>query len=278
MPGSVRGWHGDSMTTAQLTGRVALVTGASQGIGAALAEAFATAGAAVVIMARRAERLAEVERRIAGRGGRVRSFAGDVREESAARGAVEAALADFGRLDIAVNNATDGPPLRLLAELAADDFRRGIEVDLLGTFLGMRHQIPAMIDSGGGAIVNLASVAAIGGVSHLSSYVAAKSGVIGLSRTAALDHAPQRVRVNVVAPGPILTEHLIAAGPAAQQGAAAAVPLGRVGTTLDVTAAVLWLCSDDASFVTGVTLPVDGGQSAGTRLDDPYTPGESPAS
>lgn len=259
----------------EFDGRVALITGASQGIGAALAEAFAAAGAAVVIMARRAERLAEVADRIVKAGGKARTVVGDVTSDDAARAAVAAVLEEFGRLDVAVNNAADGPPPRLLAELSPADFERSIGVDLTGTFLGMRHQIPAMITSGGGAIVNLASVAALGGISHFSAYVAAKSGIIGMSRTAALDYAPQGVRVNVVAPGPILTEHLRAAGPTAQQGAAAAVPIGRVGTTDDVAAAVLWLCSDAASYVTGVTLPVDGGQSAGTRLDHPYTPGEA---
>jgi NAD(P)-dependent dehydrogenase (short-subunit alcohol dehydrogenase family) len=253
---------------------VALIAGASQGIGAALAETFAAAGAAVVIMARREAKLTEIADRIEARGGRVRAVVGDVTDDDAARDAVAAAVASFGRLDVAINNASEGPPPELLADLDPDQFRNAVDVNVNGTYLGMRHQIPAMIDSGGGAIVNFASVAGVGGISHFSSYVAAKAGVIGLTRAAALDYAPFGVRVNVIAPGPIMTEHLVAAGPTAQEGAAASVPIGRVGTTDDIANAVLWLCSDAASYVTGVTLPVDGGQAAGMRLDKPYSPGE----
>lgn len=262
-------------TTYDYSDRVALITGASQGIGAALAEAFSAAGAAVVIMARREAALAAVADRITARGGRVRAVVGDVTDDESGRAAVAAAVTTFGRLDAAVNNASEGPPPQLLADLDPDQFRHAVDVNVNGTYLGMRHQIPALIDSGGGAIVNFASTAGVGGVSHLSSYVAAKAGVIGLTRAAALDYAPAGVRVNVIAPGPILTEHLVAAGPTAQEGAAGAVPIGRVGTTEDIANAVLWLCSDAASYITGVTLPVDGGQSAGERLDNPYTPGES---
>lgn len=262
-------------TTHDYSGRVALITGASQGIGAALAEAFAAVGAAVVIMARREDKLAEVAERITDRGGRVRAVVGDVTDDASARAAVAEAVGVFGRLDAAINNASEGPPPHLLADLDPGDFRNAVDVNINGTYLGMRHQIPAMIDSGGGAVINFASVAGVGGISHFSSYVAAKAGVIGLTRAAALDYAPFGVRVNVIAPGPIMTEHLVAAGPTAQEGAAASVPIGRVGTTGDIASAVLWLCSEAASYVTGVTLPVDGGQSAGMRLEKPYSPGES---
>jgi NAD(P)-dependent dehydrogenase (short-subunit alcohol dehydrogenase family) len=143
-----------------------------------------------------------------------------------------------------------------------------------GTFFSMKHEIPAMLASGGGVIINMASVAGVGAMSNLAAYVSGKAGIIGLSRSAALDYADQGVRINVIAPGPILTDHLRAAGDRAQQMAAQSVPLGRIGTTDDIAACVLWLCSDDASFITGVTLPVDGGQSAGTKLRQVYRPGQ----
>jgi NAD(P)-dependent dehydrogenase (short-subunit alcohol dehydrogenase family) len=253
------------------SGRVVIVTGASQGIGAGLAATFAASGARVMIVARRADRLAAVAAEIRSRGGEAVAVAGDVTEEATAQTAVARALEMYGRLDVAVNNATDGPLPALLAEIDSADFERGLATNVHGTFYGMKHQIPAMIASGGGCVVNLSSVAALMGVSHLSAYVAAKAGIIGLTRTAALDYADQNIRVNVVAPGPILTDDLAAAGERAQQGAAAAVPMGRVGSVSDVAAAVLWLCSDAASFVTGATLPVDGGQSAGFRLRRPYS-------
>jgi NAD(P)-dependent dehydrogenase (short-subunit alcohol dehydrogenase family) len=224
-----------------------------------------------MIVARRADRLEAVAAQIRSGGGEAVTLAGDVTEEATAQAAVATALETFGRLDVAVNNATDGPLPALLAEIDGAEFERGLATNVHGTFYGMKHQIPAMIGSGGGCVVNLSSVAALMGVSHLSAYVAAKAGIIGLTRTAALDYADQNIRVNVVAPGPILTEDLAAAGERAQQGAAAAVPMGRVGTVSDVASAVLWLCSDAASFVTGATLPVDGGQSAGLRLQRPYS-------
>ncbi|MFL6064542.1 MAG: SDR family NAD(P)-dependent oxidoreductase [Friedmanniella sp.] len=256
------------------SGQAVVITGASQGIGAGLAATFAAAGARVIVVARRADRLEAVAAQIRSRGGEAIALAGDVTKEATAQAAVGRALELFGRLDVAVNNATDGPLPALLADIDSTEFERGLATNLFGTFYGMKHQIRAMIGSGGGCVVNLASVAGLMGVSHLSAYVAAKASIIGLSRTAALDYADQNVRVNVVAPGPILTEDLTAAGEQAQQGAAAAVPMGRVGTVSEVASAVLWLCSAAASFVTGVTLPVDGGQSAGLRLRRPYQQGE----
>jgi hypothetical protein len=134
-----------------------------------------------------------------------------------------------------------------------------------GPPLGMRYQIPAMLRTGGGAIVNMASVAGLHGVANLAGYVAGKTGIIGLSKVAALDYADQGVRVNVVAPGPILTHHLEAAGEEAQRLAGLSTPMRRVGQAQEVAAAVVWLCSDQASFITGVTLPIDGGQYAGLK-------------
>jgi NAD(P)-dependent dehydrogenase (short-subunit alcohol dehydrogenase family) len=183
-------------------------------------------------------------------------------------------MSTFGRLDAAFNNATDGPLPAPLADIDPADFDRGIRTNVRGTFLGMKYQIPAMLRSGGGAIVNMASVAGLNGVANLAAYVAGKAGIIGLTRVAALDYADQGIRVNVVAPGPILTHHLERAGEEAQRGAALSTPMKRVGRADEVAAAVLWLCSDQASFITGVTLPIDGGQYAGLKPPRMYRQGQ----
>ena len=141
----------------------------------------------------------------------------------------------------------------------------------------MKFEIPAMLASGGGAVVNMASVAGVRAMTNLGAYVAGKAGIIALTETAALDYADRGVRVNVVAPGPILTHHLQRAGTEAQRLAAASVPMGRVGTTDDVANTVLWLCSDQSSFVTGATIPIDGGQLAGHKPPQMYRQGQGMA-
>jgi NAD(P)-dependent dehydrogenase (short-subunit alcohol dehydrogenase family) len=256
------------------TNRVALITGGSQGIGADIAAAFVRAGAAVAITARSDERLQKAAAELRNDGGRVLAIPADVTEEDAVRELVEQCVQEFGRLDFAVNNATDGPMPAPLADIPSDGFSLGIRTNINGTFYGMKHQIPAMLASGGGVIINMASVAGVGAMSNLSAYVSGKAGIIGLSRSAALDYADQGIRINVIAPGTILTDHLRAAGERTQQLAADSVPLGRIGTTADVAACVLWLCSEDASYITGITLPVDGGQTAGTKLRQTYRPGQ----
>jgi NAD(P)-dependent dehydrogenase (short-subunit alcohol dehydrogenase family) len=129
----------------------------------------------------------------------------------------------------------------------------------------MKYQVPAMLRTGGGTIVNMASREGLTGVANLAAYVAGKAGIIGLTRVAALDYADQGIRVNALAPGTILTHNLEAAGEQAKRGAAAATPMGRIGTTAEVADTVLWLCSDQASFITGIVVPIDGGQSAGVK-------------
>lgn len=146
-----------------------------------------------------------------------------------------------------------------------DDFDHGIATAIRGTFLGMKFQIPAMLATGGCAIVNMASLAGVNGVAGLAPYVAGKAGIIGLTKTAALDYAGQGIRVNVVAPRPIRTHRLEAAGPEAQRRAGLATPMSRIGTTAEVAQVVRWLCSSQASFVTGAVVAVDGGQAAGAK-------------
>ena len=140
-------------------------------------------------------------------------------------------------------------------------------------------RVPEALDfpafkAGDGAIVNMASVAGVNGLSGLAGYVAGKAGIIGLTKAAALDYADRGIRINVVAPGPILTHHLEAAGPEAQRQAGLATPMRRIGRVEEVASAVLWLCSDEASFITGAVLPIDGGQAAGNKIPTNYRPGE----
>ena len=254
--------------------KVALVAGVSKGIGAGTALAFAEAGAAVVLGAHSADGVGEIARRIDAAGGQALPLVVDVGDERSMSDFAAETVKRFGRLDFSFNNATDGPRPAPLAEIDVDAFDRGIRTNIRGTFLGMKHQIRAMLATDGGAIVNMASLAGVISTSALSAYVAGKSGIIGLSKAAALDYADQNIRINVVAPGPILTYHLENAGPEAQRQAAQATPVRKLGTIKDVANAVLWLCSPQASFVTGAVLPIDGGQSAGIKLDRAYKQGK----
>jgi NAD(P)-dependent dehydrogenase (short-subunit alcohol dehydrogenase family) len=257
--------------------KVALVAGASRGIGADTAKAFAAAGYAVALGARDTRALQNVAGEIEAAGGHAVAAAIDVGDDDSMRSFVALAVHAFGRLDAAFNNAADGPLPAPLAEIDPDEFDLGIRTNVRGTFLGMKHQIPAMLDNGGGAIVNMASVAGVHAMTNLAAYVAGKAAIIGLTQVAALDYADRGVRVNVVAPGPILTHHLQRAGTEAQRLAAQSVPMGRIGTTREVADVVLWFCSEQSSFVTGTTVPIDGGQLAGSKPPQMYRQGEGMA-
>jgi NAD(P)-dependent dehydrogenase (short-subunit alcohol dehydrogenase family) len=248
-----------------LTGKVALVTGASRGIGAAVAQGFREAGARVALVARDAEGLDWIADALGATDGDALAIPADVSDPAATAAMVDRVLKEFGRLDFACNNAAGGghPPTPL-AEVPVEAFDSGVAVSLRGVFLSMRAEIPAMLRSGGGAIVNMSSTAGLQAVGGLATYVAAKHGVEGLTKVAALDYAAAGVRVNAVAPGPILTENLERAGTGAQEAAANAMPIKRVGRPEEVAAAVVWLCSEAAGFVTGTTLTIDGGKLAGT--------------
>jgi NAD(P)-dependent dehydrogenase (short-subunit alcohol dehydrogenase family) len=257
-----------------MQGRVALIAGASKGIGAATAEAFAEAGAAVVLAARDITALESVAERIRAHGGRATAIRADVSDAGSVSALVESTLDTYGRLDAAFNNATDGPMPAPLADIEPTGFDRGIATNIRGTFLGMKYQIGAMLQSGGGTIVNMASLAGVTGVAGLAAYVAGKAGIIGLTKVAALDYADQGIRVNVVAPGTILTHHLEAAGPEAQRHAALAAPMRRIGSPSEVAQVVLWLSSPASSFITGAVIPIDGGQSAGAKPPQMYRQGQ----
>src|SRR5215467_5078885 len=255
-------------------GKVALIAGASRGIGEVTAHAFAEAGAAVVLAARNKQALDLIADSIRAAGGRALAVPCDVGDVPSVEKLVHQAMSTFGRLDAAFNNATDGPLPAPLADIDPADFDRGIRTNIRGTFLGMKLEIPAMLRSGGGAIVNMASVAGLSGVSNLAAYVAGKAGIIGLTKVAALDYADHGIRVNVLAPGPILTHHLERAGEEAQRQAGLSTPMRRLGRADEVAATVLWLCSGQSSFITGVTVPIDGGQSAGLKPPRMYRQGQ----
>lgn len=248
----------------RLDGCVALVTGASRGIGAATARAFSRAGASVVLAARNEGALHTLATEIGDAGGAALVVPTDVTDAAAVERLVAATLQRFGRLDAACNNAAGGgqAPTRM-ADLPIDAYDSAIAATLRSVFLSMKYEIRAMLGSGGGAIVNMGSTAGNEAVGGLAGYVSAKHGVVGLTRCAALEYAEQGVRVNALAPGPILTETLQRAGPEMQQRAAQAVPMRRIGRPEEVADAVVWLCSDHASFITGATIPIDGGKLAG---------------
>lgn len=253
-----------SAPSGPFAGKVAIVTGASRGIGAATAKALAAEGASVALAARSEDRLRQLVDEIGVMGGRAMAIRTDVGDADAIRDLVGVTVGEFGRLDVAVNNAAGGgvPPTPL-ADVPIEAYDSAIAITLRSVFLSMKFEIPAMLEAGGGAIVNMASTAGVEAVGGLAGYVSAKHGVIGLTKTAALDYGHRNIRVNALAPGPILTENLERAGEEAQRQAAMAMPMKRIGSPDEVASAVLWLCSDRAAFISGATIPIDGGKLAG---------------
>jgi NAD(P)-dependent dehydrogenase (short-subunit alcohol dehydrogenase family) len=245
-----------------LRDKVAIITGASRGIGAETARAFSRAGATVVLAARNPEALESLRDELRTQGAEALAVATDVTDPAAVESLVEQTVSKYGRLDAAFNNAGGGHMPVALHEIAIDDFDRLISLNLRGVFLSMKYEIAAMLQTGGGSIVNMSSTAGLRGARGLGDYVAAKHGVVGLTQAAALDYAARDVRVNAVAPGPILNDRMASLSDEQRLPIGQSVPMGRIGRAEEVAATVLWLCSDFASFVTGVTLPIDGGQKA----------------
>jgi NAD(P)-dependent dehydrogenase (short-subunit alcohol dehydrogenase family) len=244
-------------------GKVAFVTGAASGIGRETALAFAREGASVVVADRSAEGSAETARMIDALGGRVLAVACDVTRAADVRGALERTVTMFGRLDVAFNNAGVEQPVTPAADITEEEWNWIVDIDLRGIFLCMKHEIPLMLEQGG-AIVNTSSGAGVKGIAGQAAYCAAKFGVIGLTKAAALDYAAAKVRINVVAPGIIDTPMMDRFSGGTPEGRARVIaqePVGRMGSPEEIAAAVLWLCSDAAAFVIGHALVIDGGQT-----------------
>ena len=243
--------------------RVALVTGAGSGIGRAIAHGLAAEGARVVVSdldeAGGAETVAAIEKS----GGKATFVRGDVSKPADCETLVGSAVKEFGALHVAVNNAGIGGPSAPTGDYPIDGWDRVIAINLSGVFYGMRYQIPALLDSGGGAIVNVASILGQVGFANSVAYVAAKHGVVGLTRNAALEYAARGVRVNAIGPAfirtPLIEKNMT---PEARAGLVAKHPIGRLGEPEEVAELVVWLSSDKASFVTGSYYAIDGGYLA----------------
>lgn len=249
-----------------IDGSVTIVTGAGSGIGREIATRFASEGAAVVVADVDEPAAQSVAERIAADGGEAMAVPVDVRDGAAVEAMVEATLSEYGRLDAAINNAGILGAEARTADQTRSNWESVLETNLTGVWLCMKHEIPAMLDNpDGGSIVNTSSGSGLVGTPELGPYGASKHGVIGLTRTAALEYAAEGVRVNAICPGPIATDMTRSEGELNDRMRAAveATPIDRPGRPEDVAGAVLWLCSEDASFVVGHALSVDGGRRAG---------------
>jgi NAD(P)-dependent dehydrogenase (short-subunit alcohol dehydrogenase family) len=244
----------------QLENKVAVITGGSSGIGKATALAFARAGARVVLGARRTDAGEGVARLIRDEGGEAVFVKTDVTDPAQVEALVQTAVDTYGGLDIAFNNAgTEGDQLASVVEDTAENFKRILDVNVLGVWHAMRAQIPHLVKRGGGSIINNSSVAGRRGFGGFSAYSASKFAVEGLSRSAAQELAGSKVRVNTVAPGPIDTALLDRATGGDQSAFVQFVPMGRAGHADEVAAAVTFLASDAAGYISSQSLAIDGG-------------------
>jgi NAD(P)-dependent dehydrogenase (short-subunit alcohol dehydrogenase family) len=256
----------------KLDGKVTLITGSASGIGKEAAILFAREGASVVIADKNTEGGEEAARHICGAGGEAISCRSDISLSRDVQAMIQTAIASYGRLDILCNNAAIVPKPNVLADQPEESWGPVVDVNLRGVFLAMKYAIPLMIEQGGGVILNTASAQAVVGVPNVSPYAATKGGIISLTRTAAVEYAKHNIRINCVAPGMVNTPMLRGASAEMPPDSVEAkamtempqqlIPLGRIAEPDEIARAMLFLVSDDSSYVTGHILVVDGGFSA----------------
>lgn len=253
-----------------MSNQVALITGGATGIGKAVALKLVARGVTVVMSGRRQDvgeaAVKEIEA-AAHEGAQVRFIQNDVTDETAVKGLIDQVVAEFGRLDCAVNNAAISNETANMVQSSSDNYRDMVNTNILGVYYSMKYELTHMVQQGSGAIVNLASIAGLNGIPYAGPYASTKHAVVGLTKSSALDHAAQGIRVNAVAPGAIKTDIIAAQLEGGDENyneasISAMHPMNRLGQPEEVANAICWLLSDEASFVTGHVLNVDGGFQA----------------
>ncbi|OUM87880.1 MAG: short-chain dehydrogenase [Bacillus thermozeamaize] len=249
----------------QFVGKVALVTGGGSGIGRATSLAFAKKGAKVVIVGRTREKIVETQEMIRDLGGEAIAVQADVSSDEQVRKMIQTIIDQFGRLDFACNAAGIGGKLIPTADVTEEDFDFTLAINLKGVWLCMKYQIHQMLKQGSGAIVNISSINGLTGTPNAAIYSASKSGVISLTKSAALEYAKSNIRINAVCPGairtPMLEQVINKTGMTISQYESQ-IPINRIGDPNEIAHSVVWLCSDEASYITGHIMVIDGGVSA----------------